>query len=52
MCENFDTKLKTNKDLADEKFEALNDRARELKKEIEQLQKGSDEAKKEALRKR
>ena len=40
MCENFDAKLKTNKDLADEKIEALSDRARELKKEIEQLQKG------------
>ena len=40
MCENFDNKLKTNKELADEKFEALGDRARELKKEIELLQKG------------
>ena len=35
FIENFDTKFKTNKDRTDERIEALSDRARELKKEIE-----------------
>ena len=47
MCEAFDTKLKTHKDSADERMEALSDRARELKREIEQLQKGQEDAKNE-----
>ena len=47
MCEAFESKIKTNKDNADERMEALSDRDRELKREIEQLQKGLEEFKNE-----
>ena len=35
LCENFDTNLKRLKDNTDERIEAISDRARELKKDIE-----------------
>ena len=40
LCEGFDTKLRAQKDLLDDKIEAISDRARELKRDIETLHKG------------